>query len=95
MEAWRDWSRRQKIVIPKYHRGSFFLQAQTDPSFLLTEGTRQVKNFPEGEKRHEKNTCKDRKGGDTPREGMCDQDMLRGRKEKRRWLSLLERTQKS
>jgi hypothetical protein len=33
---------RQKTVSPKYHRGQFFLQAQTDPSFLLTEGTGQV-----------------------------------------------------
>jgi hypothetical protein len=24
MEAWRVWPRRQKIVIPKYHKGKFF-----------------------------------------------------------------------
>jgi hypothetical protein len=51
MEAWRVWLGRQKIVSPKYHRGKFFLQAQTDPSFLLTEGTRQVQNLPEEEKK--------------------------------------------
>jgi hypothetical protein len=53
MEAWRVWLGRQKTVSPKYHRGQFFLQAQTDPSFLLTEGTRQVENLPEEEKRCE------------------------------------------
>jgi hypothetical protein len=54
MEAWRVWPRRQKIVSPKYIRGQFFLQAHADPSFLLTEGTRQVKDLPEGEKGHAK-----------------------------------------
>jgi hypothetical protein len=54
MEAWRVWPRRQKTVSPKYHRGQFFLQAQTDLSFLLTEGTRQVENLLEGEKRRAK-----------------------------------------
>jgi hypothetical protein len=43
MEAWRVWPRRQKTVSPKYHRGKFFLQAQIDPSFLLTEGTGQTR----------------------------------------------------
>jgi hypothetical protein len=32
-----------KTVSPKYHRGQFFLQAQIDLSFLLTEGTRQTR----------------------------------------------------
>jgi hypothetical protein len=39
MKAWRVWLGRQKIVSPKYHRGQFFLQAQTDPNILMIEGT--------------------------------------------------------
>jgi hypothetical protein len=41
------WLRRQEVVSLKYHR---VLQTQTDPSFLLTEGTGQVHNLPEEEK---------------------------------------------
>ena len=41
----------------------------------MTEGIRQIDNLPEREKRHTKNTHKDRQEGDTPGEGRHDPDM--------------------
>jgi hypothetical protein len=79
MEAWRVWLRRKKTISLKYHIGQFFLQVQTDSSFLLTKGTRQVDKLLEGEKRLAKNRREDRQERDTLGEGRRDMDMQKKR----------------
>jgi hypothetical protein len=57
----------------KVPQRTIFTVGQTEPSFLLTEGMGQVRNFLEGRKVC-KNTHEDRQEGDIPK-GMYDLDM--------------------
>jgi hypothetical protein len=66
---------------PKVPQGAVFLQAQTGPSFLLTEGTGQVQNLPGEEKGVQEYTRSKKRKRPCP-QGVCDPYMLRGRKER-------------